>query len=93
MSRLRVQARQCATCIYWPDSPLDLAALEAAIADPRMPGHFAGFRICHHAGDAAVCCRGFWDRHRDAFDAGQIAQRLGRVQFVTVDVVGGRGRA
>lgn len=77
---LRVQSKQCATCIYRRDSPLDLRALEAQVADPFMPGHFAGFRICHHSDDAA--CRGFWNRHRDACTPMQIAHRLGLVEFV-----------
>jgi len=45
VSGFEVQARQCATCIYRKDSPLDLAQLEAQIADgygrvqelPRLP--------------------------------------------------------
>ncbi len=77
----RVQQKMCRTCIYLPDSPLDLAALEAEIADRYMG--FSGHRLCHHAED--VCCRGFWDRHKDAFAAGQIAQRLNVVEFVDVD--------
>lgn len=80
----RVQARQCATCIYRPDSPLDLKALEAAIADQNCAGFFRSFRVCHHSHDA--CCRGFWDRHKDAFQLGQVAQRLGLVRFVQDDV-------
>jgi hypothetical protein len=80
---LRVQAKQCATCIYRPDSALDLAELERQIADPRMPGHFRGSRICHHSKDAV--CAGFWQRHRDHYDAGQIAQRLGLVELVDDD--------
>lgn len=81
-----VQAKQCATCIYRSSCSLDLAALESAIADPRMAGFFVGYRACHHAPDRrAVCCRGFWDRHKDAFTMGQIAQRLKLVVFVTVD--------
>jgi len=83
---LEVQARMCASCIYRPDCSLDLATLEAAIADPRMPGYFTGYRACHHAPDRrGVCCRGFWDRHKNAFTLGQIAQRLRLVRFVTVD--------
>lgn len=80
---LRVQKRQCATCIYRPDSPLDLKKLEAQIADPYMKGMFVGHRICHHSKD--VVCRGFWQAHKNHFPAGQIAQRLGIVEFVTVD--------
>lgn len=83
---LEVQARQCSTCIYRPDSELSLPHLEAQIADPRMRGFFLKYRACHHATDRrAVCCRGFWDRHKDHFTLGQLAQRLGFVVFVTVD--------
>lgn len=82
---LKVQRTQCATCIYRPDSSLDLKSLEAAIADPRMKGHFTGSRICHHSKDAV--CNGFWRRHKDHYDAGQLAQRLGLVEFVDVDTL------
>lgn len=75
-----VQAKQCATCIYRPDSALDLKKLEAQIADPNMAGFFRGHRICHHSKTA--CCRGFWNRHKDHFTAGQLAQRLNVVVFV-----------
>lgn len=81
----KVQKRMCATCIYRPDSTLDLAQLEADVADPRMAGYFKGHRICHHSKD--VCCRGFWERHKDSFTAGQLAQRLNLVEFVDVDVL------
>lgn len=82
---LRVQRRQCTTCIYRKDSPLDLAKLEADIADPRMKGHFKGSRICHHSNDAV--CAGFWARHKDNYDAGQLAQRLSLVRLVQDDVL------
>jgi hypothetical protein len=81
----RVQAKQCATCIYRRDSALDVAALERQIADPKMAGFFLGHRVCHHSKD--VCCRGFWNRRKDAFTAGQLAQRLGLVEFVRVDTL------
>ncbi len=77
---VRVQAIQCATCIYRPMNRDMLPALEAAIADPKMPGFFTGHRICHHSHTA--CCRGFWDRHKDHCTIGQLAQRLKCVEFV-----------
>lgn len=83
---LKVQAQQCASCIYRPTCSLDIASLEAQIADPHMQGFFLGFRVCHHASNrSGVCCRGFWDRHKDQFTLGQLAQRLGLVRFVSVD--------
>jgi hypothetical protein len=81
----KVQSKQCETCIYRPDSPLDLAALEAEIADPAMPGFFKGYRACHHAEGTGICCRGFWNRHKNKFSVGQVAQRLNAVEFVAVD--------
>lgn len=82
---LRVQRRQCETCIYRDDSALNIKQLEAQIADPRMQGHFKGHRICHHSDDAV--CAGFWARHKNDFDAGQLAQRLGLVQLVDDDTI------
>lgn len=86
----KVQARQCSTCIYRRRSPLDIKALEAQVADPYMPGFFKGHRVCHHSTDA--CCRGFWNRHRDQFTLGQLAQRLGLVKFVSEDTQKGMQR-
>ena len=81
MDGFRVMARRCPTCIYRRDSPLDLARLEAEAADGH--GGFRGHRVCHHSPDGRPsCCRGFWDRHRDKFPAGQIAQRLEAVTIV-----------
>lgn len=82
---LKVQDRACATCIYRKDSPLDLEKLEADVADPHMEGFFKGHRICHHSKDA--CCRGFWNKHKDNFTLGQIAQRLGMVEYVHHDTL------
>jgi hypothetical protein len=79
----RVQRVMCATCIYRPDSRLNLKKLEDDVRDPHMG--FKGCRICHHSKD--VCCRGFWEAHKDEFPAGQVAQRLGMVEFVDVDTL------
>lgn len=84
----RVQQRMCSTCIYRPNSSLDIAKLEADIADPNMRGFFQGYRECHHAErGSGVCCRGFWEAHKDDFTAGQLAQRLGHLRFVEADVL------
>lgn len=80
---LKVQRKQCETCIYRPDSPLDLQKLESEIADEHSG--FNGHRVCHHSKDAV--CQGFWARHKDKFQLGQIAQRLGMVKFVDVDTI------
>lgn len=86
MSNFKVQKRQCSTCIYRDDSPLDIAELERQIADDY--GGFTGHRQCHHSDDSEpACCAGFWARHKDKFQLGQIAQRLGFVRFVEIDVL------
>lgn len=78
----KVQRKSCATCIYRKDSRLDITKLENDVRDEYMG--FKGFRVCHHSKDA--CCRGFWNRHKWEFAAGQIAQRLGLVEFVSEDI-------
>lgn len=81
-----VQNKACSTCIYRKESSLDIKQLEAQIAD-RFDG-FNGFRECHHAKRGSkVCCRGFWNRHKDKFQLGRIVQRLNLVRFVNVDVL------
>ena len=78
-----VQRKQCATCIFRDDNPLDLDTLLAAVSDGY--GGFRGHRICHHSKDA--CCAAFWSRYKDKFPIGQIAQRLDLVEFVDDDVL------
>lgn len=84
----KVQAKVCETCIYtWGRD--ELLRLLEQIRDPAMPGFFASYRVCHHAPkESGICCRGFWNAHKDDFNAGQIAQRLGLVEFVDVDDMG-----
>jgi len=70
-----VQQKACSTCIYRKDSSFDLPMLESeALTDDT-------FRVCHHSHDA--CCRGFWNKHKNNFNLGRIAQRLGVVRFVS----------
>lgn len=75
---LEVMRQACETCIYRTDSPLDLEKLEGDVRDPHLG--FRGFRVCHH--HTRAVCRGFWNHHKDEFQAGQIAQRLGLVILV-----------
>lgn len=79
----KVQKKSCSTCIYRKDSPLDLKKLEDDVRDKYMG--FKGHRVCHHSDD--ICCRGFWNKHKNEFALGQIAQRFGMVQFVEVDTL------
>lgn len=79
----KVQKEACSTCIYSKDSTLDLKALEDAVRDKYVG--FEGHRICHHSDEA--CCRGFWNRHKNSFNMGQIAQRLNMVEYVNHDTL------
>jgi len=45
----KVQKRMCATCIYRPDSTLNLEKLENDVRDKNMVGFFSGYRVCHHS--------------------------------------------
>jgi hypothetical protein len=84
MTRFRVMAQRCATCIYRKDSALDLNRLEDQVRDSH--GGFRNHRQCHHSGHkgepSAACCRGFWDHHKDEFYGGQLAQRFNMIEWV-----------
>jgi hypothetical protein len=85
MSGFKVQKKMCTSCIYRSSSPLDIKELEEQVRDRY--GGFDTHRSCHHAPDSVgVCCRGFWDAHKDEFQAGQLAQRLDAVDFVDIDI-------
>jgi hypothetical protein len=80
-----VMARQCSTCIYrksWCGTPI--ATLEDQVREThRGATGFKGHRICHsQKRSGKACCRGFWNKHRDEFAVGQIAQRLNLVVYV-----------
>ncbi|MGE3624106.1 MAG: hypothetical protein AB7H77_09605 [Bdellovibrionales bacterium] len=77
---IEVQQKPCDTCPYRKGSPLDYRPLEAAVADPKMKGFFIGHRICHNSKTA--CCRGFWNRNKNKFTIGQLAQRFRAVMYV-----------
>ena len=79
----KVQKNLCSTCIYRKDSPLDLDKLEEDCR--QLYGGFDTYRICHHSDD--VCCKGFWNKHKDEFPLGQVAQRLNMVEFVELDIL------
>ncbi len=79
----KVKKTMCASCIHRPDSALDITVLEDAVRDPNMEGYFKGHRECHTPKrKSGHCCRGFWDRHKDSFTLGQLAQRLNFVEYV-----------
>ena len=81
MSGFQVMSRLCATCIYRKGFGWDVAYLEDQVRDKHIG--FRGYRVCHsQKRGRKACCRGFWNRHKWEFAAGQIAQRLGLVEFV-----------
>lgn len=79
----KVQSKQCDTCIYKKATGFNIKELEDQVRDKHVG--FKSHRTCHHSKD--VCCRGFWNRHKDEFAVGQVAQRLGLVKFVKVDTL------
>ena len=77
MSGFRVQKKMRSTCIFKPECTLNLDRLvKTAIKNDT-------YRVCHHSDEA--CCRGFWERYKDSFNLGRIAQRLNAVRFVEED--------
>jgi len=74
-----VQKHPCKTCVYRKDTRLDINGLEDKVKDDN--GDVQTFRVCHHSNKA--CCKGFWDRNKNKFNMGRLAQRLNAVTYVT----------
>lgn len=79
---LLVQKRMCRTCIYKPKMDVDLEKIEKKSQDKW--GDFISFQICHHSKN--VCCAGFWKRYKNHFTLGRLAQVLGLVKKVQIDI-------
>ena len=75
----QVKSAICETCIYRADLAWNLKKLEDDVRDTYIG--FKSYRECHKRG-SGVCCRGFWNAHKDEFASGQVAQRLNLVEFV-----------
>ena len=75
-----VRATPCESCIYQCRDPKFLKRLERQVSDGN--GGFRTYRSCHHHASGFVCCRGFWNRHKNEFRLGQIAQMLDVVKEV-----------
>lgn len=90
-SSFQVQKRMCKSCIYRPECALDIKKLEDQVREKvrgQSVDFFKGYRECHHAETGSgVCCRGFWERHKDQFQLGQVAQRLDLVEYVEIDIM------
>ena len=77
----KVRSTLCPTCIYKVGSEF-AEGLENQCKDKA--GFFQKYRVCHHTKDS--CCRGFWNRHNNDFQLGQVAQRLKIVEFTDEDM-------
>lgn len=95
--KLRVQKKPCATCIFRAECALDIERLVDAVRESaplNWPKHkpwpfMRGHRVCHHS--LTAVCAGFWALYKDKFQLGQIAQRLGLVEYVQDDTIDHKG--
>ena len=92
---IKITFAPCGHEVYGVPTPGNTAK-NTVIALQRLigsaPGFFESYRVCHHSD--GVCCRGFWEAHKDAFTLGQLAQRWDLVEFIEVDTMkeGEKGR-
>jgi hypothetical protein len=87
LTRIRVCAERCSTCIFGPDSPITPARRRDYERQWRRADTFQN---CHHGtvtGDRALMCRGFFDWCKATGwepTAIQLGERLDRLDFVPV---------
>ena len=80
----KVRKHRCKTCIFGSRVNWNLEELLDMIRDPENPESFTSYRVCHDDQDNVPerCCRGFWDKHRNDFLLGRVAQIAGVVKEV-----------
>lgn len=81
----KIQTKQCDQCLFSRRRIVTAARFKNIIRDCTQLGNEKHF-VCHKAslkGDS-VCCRGFWDKYKNNFQLGQVAQRLNLVEEVEV---------
>jgi hypothetical protein len=77
----KVCESKCAQCLFTPERIVSKTRMQDILQDcAKRDTHF----ICHKSKDGeSVCCRGFYDTKTS--NLMRIAQRLGAVQFVSVE--------
>ena len=73
----RVKTQQCNQCLFSDNKIVNDARKEEVL---RTTLKKDSFFVCHKTDD--VCCKGYWDSHKNDFTVGQIAQRLNLIKEV-----------
>ncbi len=78
---MKIQKTKCNQCLFSKNRIVDAKRAAEVIRDALGKDTYFN---CHKAKikGADVCCRGFWDAHKDNFNLGRIAQRLNVIKEV-----------
>ena len=80
----RVQEHPCNQCLFSTARIVDQERSDAIVKGCLDTDRYF---ICHKDrkhGNHGACCRGFWDRYKNHFLAGRLAQLLEIVKFVRI---------
>jgi len=73
----RVQGSKCDQCLFSDNKIVNDDRKEEVLRTTLKKDTFF---VCHKTDD--VCCKGYWDKYKDKFTVGQIAQRLNLMKEV-----------
>lgn len=84
---MKVQKEKCNQCLFTKNMVVKNNARRTEIIKGALAKDT--FFVCHKSsiakdGHGDVCCRGFWDKFKNDFNLGRIAQRLNFVNEVEV---------
>jgi hypothetical protein len=85
---LKVQKKRCNECLFGDNFVVSCEERRDEVIRDALAKD--SYFVCHKSSisnkkkDEDVCCRGYWDAHKDDFNLGRIAQRLGGPYFMTV---------
>lgn len=83
---MKVQSKPCNQCLFTKNRIVSKERATSIVKDSLKKDTFF---VCHKSsiegdGHGEVCCKTYWDRYKNQFNLGRIAQRLDVVKFVDV---------
>jgi hypothetical protein len=80
---LKIQRKQCNQCLFSGRRIVSPARKREVVEECLK---YETFFTCHKGSIAGVnaCCKGYWDRYHESFQLGQLAARLGWIEWVDI---------
>lgn len=83
---MKVQKTKCNQCLFTKNKIVSGDRARSIVKEALQNDTFFGCHKTQLKGlKSDVCCKGFWDSHKNNFKLGRLAQWAGAVQEVVID--------